>query len=83
MLRPAEAESSGQVLAKLLMIGASRALRIFPCDGLQDNASIGDAARDRSRVIEADRERHNAGNAYQSKCGLQSYDSAQSRGDTN
>src|ERR1700722_20981744 len=76
---PANPEFTRAVLPELPRIGADRPLRVITCDRIQNDADVRNAARHWAGMIERLRERHNTFDAHEAECGLQPYNSAQSR----
>src|ERR1700751_4956687 len=76
---PANPEFARAVLAEFPGIGADRFLRVITGDRIQNDADVRNAARHWAGMIERLRERHNTFEAHEAECGLQPYNSAQSR----
>src|SRR3984957_12036381 len=76
---PANPEFARAVLAEFPRIGADRSLGVITCDRIQNDADVRNAARHWAGMVERLRERHNTFDAHEAECGLQPYNSAQSR----
>src|SRR5580704_12911714 len=77
--RPANPEFARAVLVELPRIGADRSLRVITCDRIQNYADVRNTACHWAGMIERLRERYNTFDAHETECGLQPYNSAQSR----